>query len=176
MTGMGGGHVYGGAVIPIPQTDEKNALHRSGPGIIWGEVIKRQRPFLYRNKQNDEKAKFTLVIRAGDGVMQRFPLNTDDRWYDAARALQPGEIVAIVGIYEEREYFIKDGTQKTARDFHISLLIPEKAITDPDEWAGRMKELPDAFYEARQVQAAKQYEPSVGPEYADDNIMFRPYD
>ena len=170
------GHIYGGSVIPVPPTDEKNPRRRSGPGIIWGEVIKSSKPFIYRNSKNDEKCRFTLIIKAGTGVMQRFPISTDDIWYDAARALLPGEVVLIVGTYEEREYFVKGGKQKTSRDFHIALLVPEKAITQPDEWAGRMNEREDPFHEARRLrEGADSYQPSLPPEYADDAVLFRPY-
>ena len=170
----------GGSVIPIPVRDEKSPGHREGPGIIWGEVVYRPKPFIVRKKEADA-VKCYLLIRMGRQRLQRIPITSESAWFETVMCLMPGDRVLISGTYSEYEYTNSEGEEKIIRDFYIGFIVPGLAISNPELWQERRSNAPDPFYEAKREQENEKPESPFDdegtlPDYSDGEVVrFRSY-
>ena len=175
----------GGAIIPIPEVVDESTTQRTSSALIWGQVVDDPRPFVENTKKRGQLLKIVFVIRINKKSFQRCHVPSDCPFYFTVRALKKGDRIVVFGTYAENDGFVKDpetkervpkldenGNQVVYRDFYPGFIVPEIAITEPEEWIKRMREVPDPFYEAGELLAEKEAKKaassSEGPMYAAD--------
>lgn len=78
-----------------------------------------------------KKAKVSFCIKYGKDGFLNCDVWEDSPFFQMARCLEKGEMVAVFGTYKESEYMTKHHERKTSFDTSVQFLWPASAIVDP---------------------------------------------